>query len=71
MQVKEGSQVDVGQLIAVTVEKGMDWKSAVIPTSTKPVAKQSSTAAPPKATPTQSGQPAPSDQYVFLKINTF
>ncbi|CAD6233154.1 GSCOCG00012253001-RA-CDS [Cotesia congregata] len=51
--VKEGSQVDVGQLIAITVEKGMDWKSAVIPTSTKAVAKESSTAAPPKATPSQ------------------
>ncbi|XP_074106699.1 dihydrolipoyllysine-residue acetyltransferase component of pyruvate dehydrogenase complex [Cotesia typhae] len=66
--VKEGSQVDVGQLIAVTVEKGMDWTSAVIPTSTKPVAKESSTAAPPKATPTQSGQPAPSDQVYGLAV---
>lgn len=33
--VPEGSQVEVGQLIAVIVEKGMDWKQAVIPTSPK------------------------------------
>ncbi|KAG8035952.1 hypothetical protein G9C98_003078 [Cotesia typhae] len=46
----------------------MDWTSAVIPTSTKPVAKESSTAAPPKATPTQSGQPAPSDQVYGLAV---
>ncbi|XP_029163111.1 uncharacterized protein LOC114934601 [Nylanderia fulva] len=32
--VPEGSEVKIGQLIAVTVEKGMDWKQAVIPTST-------------------------------------
>ncbi|XP_011334722.1 dihydrolipoyllysine-residue acetyltransferase component 1 of pyruvate dehydrogenase complex, mitochondrial isoform X2 [Ooceraea biroi] len=34
--VPEGSQVEVGQLIAITVEKGMDWKQVVVPTSTKP-----------------------------------
>lgn len=33
--IPEGSQVEVGQLIAVMVEKGMDWKQAVVPTSTK------------------------------------
>lgn len=33
--VPEGSQVEVGQLIAVTVEKGMDWTKAVIPQTLK------------------------------------
>ncbi|XP_072752947.1 dihydrolipoyllysine-residue acetyltransferase component of pyruvate dehydrogenase complex [Anoplolepis gracilipes] len=32
--VPEGSEVKIGQLIAITVEKGMDWKQAVIPTLT-------------------------------------
>lgn len=66
--VEEGSQVEVGQLIAVTVERGMDWKSALIPTSTQPaeataaatstptIAAAPSTAAQRAAQPPASGQ---------------
>lgn len=56
--VPEGSEVQIGQLIAVTVEKGMDWKQAVIPTSTKPSAAPSSaqSTAPIDAKPPSSGQ---------------
>ncbi|XP_024881046.1 pyruvate dehydrogenase protein X component, mitochondrial-like [Temnothorax curvispinosus] len=58
--VPEGSQVEVGQLIAVIVEKGMDWKQAVAPTSAKPApsAAPSSAqpAAPADAKPPSSGQ---------------
>ncbi|KAH0954597.1 hypothetical protein HN011_002762 [Eciton burchellii] len=32
--VPENSQVKIGQLIAITVEKGMDWKQVVVPIST-------------------------------------
>lgn len=73
--VTEGSQVDVGQLIAVTVEKGMDWKSAVIPTAKKHVAKQEAPASP--STPTGAAasssasarpQPAPSGQVYGLAV---
>ncbi|KAI4487857.1 hypothetical protein M0802_011745 [Mischocyttarus mexicanus] len=45
----EGSQVEVGQLIAVTVEKGMDWKQAVIPQTLK---------ATPSSVPASSAAPA-------------
>ncbi|XP_043678735.1 dihydrolipoyllysine-residue acetyltransferase component of pyruvate dehydrogenase complex, mitochondrial-like [Vespula pensylvanica] len=48
----EGSQVDVGQLIAVTVEKGMDWKQAVIPQ----VLKVTPSVAPAVAKPDEKGQ---------------
>ncbi|XP_070154911.1 dihydrolipoyllysine-residue acetyltransferase component of pyruvate dehydrogenase complex [Polyergus mexicanus] len=58
--IPEGSEVKIGQLIAVTVEKGMDWKQVVIPTSTKPDASvaPSSTqpTAPIDAKPPSSGQ---------------
>lgn len=37
-QVPEGSQAEVGELIAITVEKEMDWKNVVVPTITKPTA---------------------------------
>lgn len=57
--VPEGNQVEVGQLIAITVEKGMDWKNVVVPTTTKPSA-AAPTAAPPATaadkTPAASGQ---------------
>ncbi|XP_034951968.1 dihydrolipoyllysine-residue acetyltransferase component of pyruvate dehydrogenase complex, mitochondrial-like [Chelonus insularis] len=72
--VEEGAQVEVGQLIAVTVEKGMDWKSAVIPTATKPAAKASSSAAAPAPAAKSSsaaprgGQPPPSGQVYGLAV---
>lgn len=61
-------------MIAITVEKDMDWKQAVVPTLTKP-----STAAPtpaPPSPPPSSAQPAapagakppPSGQYIFLLL---
>ncbi|KAK0085485.1 hypothetical protein PV325_005044 [Microctonus aethiopoides] len=74
--VTEGSQVDVGQLIAVTVEKGMDWKSAVIPTAKKHDVKRETPASP--STPTGAAassaaasarpQPAPSGQVYGLAV---
>lgn len=71
----EGSQVTVGQLIAVTMEKGTDWKTAVVPSVTKPAATAASPAAPAaqaaapsaaKAAPSapSSSQPPPSGQCV-------
>ncbi|XP_035742811.1 pyruvate dehydrogenase protein X component-like [Vespa mandarinia] len=48
----EGSQVDVGQLIAITVEKGMDWKQAVIPQVLKVVP----SVVPTVAKPSEKGQ---------------
>lgn len=47
--------MDVGQLIAVTVEKGMDWKQAVIPQELKVT--PSGVAAPAAvAKPSEKGQ---------------
>ncbi|XP_071558774.1 dihydrolipoyllysine-residue acetyltransferase component of pyruvate dehydrogenase complex [Temnothorax nylanderi] len=58
--VPEGSQVEVGQLIAVIVEKGMDWKQAVAPTSAKPAPSAAPSSAQPAvpadAKPPSSGQ---------------
>ncbi|XP_077255952.1 dihydrolipoyllysine-residue acetyltransferase component of pyruvate dehydrogenase complex isoform X2 [Temnothorax americanus] len=57
--VPEGSQVEVGQLIAVIVEKGMDWKQAVAPTSAKPALSAAPSSAQPAALaakPPSSGQ---------------
>ncbi|KAL6428379.1 hypothetical protein ACFW04_008574 [Cataglyphis niger] len=58
--ISEGSEVKIGQLIAVIVEKGMDWKQAVIPTSTKPDASVTPSSAQPMASidtkPSSSGQ---------------
>ncbi|XP_018353496.1 PREDICTED: dihydrolipoyllysine-residue acetyltransferase component of pyruvate dehydrogenase complex-like [Trachymyrmex septentrionalis] len=58
--IPEGSQVEVGQLIAVMVEKGIDWKQAVIPTSIKPAIPAASSPtkppAPADAKPPSSGQ---------------
>ncbi|EFN70179.1 Dihydrolipoyllysine-residue acetyltransferase component of pyruvate dehydrogenase complex, mitochondrial [Camponotus floridanus] len=59
--VPEGSEVQIGQLIAVTVEKGMDWKQAVIPTSTKPGA----AVAPSSAQPTAPIDAKPSSGQVY------
>lgn len=64
-QVPEGSQVEVGQLIAITVEKGMDWKQAVVPTVTKPLATTTESVPPPSsAQPVApaSAKPPPSGQ---------
>ncbi|KAL6257239.1 hypothetical protein P5V15_012166 [Pogonomyrmex californicus] len=47
--VPEGSQVEVGQLIAVMVEKGMDWKQAIVPVSTKSAALTASSPTQPSA----------------------
>lgn len=53
-------------MIAITVEKGMDWKQAVVPTSTKPTV----SATPSPAQPTAPADAkSPSGQYVlFFKI---
>lgn len=74
-QVPEGSQVEVGELIAITVEKGMDWKNIVIPKITKPttapgVAPEAVPTAPPVGVPAPSvaTPPAPSGQYAYKKI---
>lgn len=37
-KVEEGSEVTVGQIIAITVEKGMDIASIVMPSLTSPAA---------------------------------
>ncbi|XP_003693833.2 LOW QUALITY PROTEIN: dihydrolipoyllysine-residue acetyltransferase component 1 of pyruvate dehydrogenase complex, mitochondrial [Apis florea] len=65
--VPEGSEAEIGELIAITVEKGMDWKNVVIPTITKPtaapgVAPVAVPTTPPVAVPTAPpvGVPAPS-----------
>ncbi|XP_015186196.1 PREDICTED: pyruvate dehydrogenase protein X component, mitochondrial-like [Polistes dominula] len=47
--VPEGSQVEVGQLIAVTVEKGMDWTKAVIPQTLKATTPSPAPAVPAKS----------------------
>ncbi|KAL0113477.1 hypothetical protein PUN28_012556 [Cardiocondyla obscurior] len=57
--VPESSQVEVGQLIAIMVEKGMDWKQVVIPTSTK----SAPSAAPDSVQPT--GVKASSSEQVY------
>lgn len=65
-QVPEGSQVEVGQLIAIVVEKGMDWKNVVVPATTTAPAPAAAAAAAAPATPTAA--PAASGQYVELNI---
>ncbi|XP_063989053.1 dihydrolipoyllysine-residue acetyltransferase component of pyruvate dehydrogenase complex, mitochondrial-like isoform X2 [Diachasmimorpha longicaudata] len=57
--VEEGSQVEVGQLIAVTVERGMDPKAIVVPTATKPSAKPSAASPKPSSTPSSAPSAAP------------
>ncbi|OAD60297.1 hypothetical protein WN48_05344 [Eufriesea mexicana] len=64
--VPEGGQVEVGQLIAITVEKGMDWKNVVVPTTTGPPAAAS--AATPSATAVSDKMPAPSGQVYGLAV---
>lgn len=69
-QVPEGSEAEIGELIAITVEKGMDWKNVVVPSITKPtaapgVAPVAVPTTPPVAVPTAPpiptvGVPAPS-----------
>lgn len=58
---KEGSQVEVGQLIALTMEKGSDWTKAVVPAAVvaapAPTAAQS---APPKQAQSSAPRPASS-----------
>ncbi|KAK9309906.1 hypothetical protein QLX08_000551 [Tetragonisca angustula] len=54
--VPEGNQVEVGQLIAITVEKGMDWKNVVVPTTTKPSTTAPTAATAADKTPAASGQ---------------
>lgn len=60
----------MGQLIAITVEKGMDWKNVVIPTVTKPTASTNAPATPAAETApaapaaATSDKPPPSGQYV-------
>ncbi|XP_033218445.1 dihydrolipoyllysine-residue acetyltransferase component of pyruvate dehydrogenase complex-like [Belonocnema kinseyi] len=57
-KVPEGSEVKVGQLIAILVEKGTNWKSAVVPTATKVAASATPAAAVP--TPKTGAPSAPS-----------
>ncbi|XP_050458912.1 pyruvate dehydrogenase protein X component, mitochondrial-like [Cataglyphis hispanica] len=64
--IPEGSEVKIGQLIAVTVEKGMDWKQAVIPTSTKPDASVTPSSAQP-TTPIDT-KPSSSEQVYGLAV---
>lgn len=52
----EGSQVEVGQLIAVTVEKGMDWKKAVAPQIVTAAPGAAPSATPAAAKPAEKGQ---------------
>ncbi|KAK2581107.1 hypothetical protein KPH14_007927 [Odynerus spinipes] len=52
----EGSQVEVGQFIAIIVEKGMDWKNVVTPKVLKPSAGAAASAAPAAAKPEEKGQ---------------
>ncbi|XP_046748242.1 dihydrolipoyllysine-residue acetyltransferase component of pyruvate dehydrogenase complex-like [Diprion similis] len=56
--VPEGSQVEVGQLIALTMDKGSDWTKAVIPATT-PVANVSK---PAPSAPSQLLKPAPTSR---------
>ncbi|XP_043481795.1 dihydrolipoyllysine-residue acetyltransferase component of pyruvate dehydrogenase complex-like [Leptopilina heterotoma] len=75
--VPEGAQAEVGQLIAIVVEKGMDLKSVVVPVVTKPAAAGASPAAkapaPEKATSapaasSPSSKPPPSGQVYGLAV---
>ncbi|XP_076767207.1 dihydrolipoyllysine-residue acetyltransferase component of pyruvate dehydrogenase complex [Xylocopa sonorina] len=59
----EGSQVEVGELIAITVEKGMDWKNVAVPTTTKP-----SAAAPVAGAAVPDKTSAPSGQVYGLAV---
>ncbi|XP_015437196.1 PREDICTED: dihydrolipoyllysine-residue acetyltransferase component of pyruvate dehydrogenase complex, mitochondrial-like [Dufourea novaeangliae] len=63
----EGSQIEVGQLIAITVEKGMDWKNVVVPSTTKPAAATPAASAAPAA-PAGDKKPAPSGQVYGLAV---
>lgn len=71
LKVPEGAQAEVGQLIAIVVEKGMDLNSVVVPVVTKapaagasPAAKapvpEKATSAPAASAP--SSKPPPSGQ---------
>ncbi|XP_033349170.1 dihydrolipoyllysine-residue acetyltransferase component of pyruvate dehydrogenase complex, mitochondrial-like [Bombus vosnesenskii] len=66
--VPEGSQVAVGQLIAIMVEKGMDWKNVVIPTTTKPSAATAPSAEAAPASATADKTPVPSGQVYGLAV---
>ncbi|CAL7945497.1 unnamed protein product [Xylocopa violacea] len=59
----EGSQVELGELIAITVEKGMDWKNVVVPTTMKP-----SAAAPVTGPAVADKTSAPSGQVYGLAV---
>ncbi|XP_014485358.1 PREDICTED: dihydrolipoyllysine-residue acetyltransferase component of pyruvate dehydrogenase complex, mitochondrial-like [Dinoponera quadriceps] len=70
--VPEGSQVEIGQLIAITVEKDTDWKQAVVPALTKPSAAPTPASAPPPS-PAQpataaGAKPPPSGQVYGLAV---
>ena len=66
--VPEGSQVEVGQLIAIMVEKGMDWKNVVIPATTKPSAATAPSAEAAPASVTADKTPVPSGQVYGLAV---
>ncbi|XP_043268207.1 dihydrolipoyllysine-residue acetyltransferase component of pyruvate dehydrogenase complex-like [Venturia canescens] len=68
--VSEGSQVEVGQLIAITVEKGTDWKNVVVPTNVlkstpSPAAPSSASASPTSQTPVAAGPKPPASGQVY------
>lgn len=56
--------MEVGQLIAIMVEKGMDWKNVVTPATTKPSAATAPSAEAAPASVTADKTPVPSGQYV-------
>ncbi|XP_020280697.1 dihydrolipoyllysine-residue acetyltransferase component 1 of pyruvate dehydrogenase complex, mitochondrial-like [Pseudomyrmex gracilis] len=65
-----GSQVEVGQLIAIIVEKGMDWKNVVVPATTKPAAAAAPATPSPPSQPAQptDAKPPPSGQVYGLAV---
>ncbi|XP_024943435.1 dihydrolipoyllysine-residue acetyltransferase component 1 of pyruvate dehydrogenase complex, mitochondrial isoform X2 [Cephus cinctus] len=71
--IPEGSQVEVGQLIAITMEKGSDWKTAVVPAVTKAVTAPTSEPTVSKPSPSTTAapagpQPPPSGQVYGLAV---
>lgn len=64
-------------MIAIMVEKGMDWKNVVVPATTKPAA-AAAPAAPSPPSPVQPSQPAqptdakppPSGQCVLILLDS-
>lgn len=62
LQAPEGSQAEVGDLIAILLEPGSDISTAVIPAVTKAGASAAPAAAPSSAPPKAASQSAPATQ---------